>query len=162
MESPCLRSPMSPVPYGSLRTCSFEIRGQPLLSQRRGDCKTTFCTFEGMAIDIQDPSDVLLDGNLCTMDICDGTDPLNLPFANGAPFLGKDYGICIDGEYQDCFDLSPDPLCPEGLTCFKTDCLPSTCSDNLMSGKETDLDCGGPDCPPCFVGASCLEPRIPA
>jgi len=138
--------------------CALEIAGgQPLASQRRGDCMTTFCTFDGLSTDVQDPSDVMLDGNLCTIDICDGYEPLNLPLANGAPYLGKDFGICIDGKYQDCSDTIPILLCPGGLTCFKTDCLPSTCTDNQMNGQETSADCGGPECLSCFVGETCLE-----
>jgi hypothetical protein len=30
------------------------------------------------------------------------------------------------------------------------------CFDGTMDGMETDMDCGGPDCGPCDVGAMCL------
>ena len=31
-----------------------------------------------------------------------------------------------------------------------------TCSDNMMNGNETGIDCGGPDCPSCGTGQGCL------
>ena len=30
------------------------------------------------------------------------------------------------------------------------------CNDGIQNGEETDIDCGGPDCPPCEVGMSCI------
>jgi hypothetical protein len=33
--------------------------------------------------------------------------------------------------------------------------VPTSCSDNVRNGGETDIDCGGP-CPPCADGQSCL------
>jgi hypothetical protein len=35
-------------------------------------------------------------------------------------------------------------------------CQPPSCSDNVTNGSETDVDCGGPSCPKCAVGNSCL------
>jgi hypothetical protein len=31
----------------------------------------------------------------------------------------------------------------------------ATCSDGVKNGNETDVDCGGPDCPPCANGRLC-------
>ena len=36
-------------------------------------------------------------------------------------------------------------------------CADPTCDDGAPNGKETDVDCGGPDCAPCPVGGGCLE-----
>src|SRR5262245_58887348 len=30
-----------------------------------------------------------------------------------------------------------------------------TCRDGIQNGTETDLDCGGPVCPPCGAGSKC-------
>ena len=30
-----------------------------------------------------------------------------------------------------------------------------TCTNDVMGETETDVDCGGPDCPPCELGSSC-------
>jgi cysteine-rich repeat protein len=34
-------------------------------------------------------------------------------------------------------------------------CIAATCSDGARNGDETDVDCGGPACGPCPVGAAC-------
>ena len=34
-----------------------------------------------------------------------------------------------------------------------------SCSDRLQNGEETDVDCGGPGCPPCAIGKGCLRVR---
>jgi hypothetical protein len=39
--------------------------------------------------------------------------------------------------------------------CIKT----SSCNDGLTNGHETGSDCGGPDCPSCVDGLSCILPR---
>lgn len=31
-----------------------------------------------------------------------------------------------------------------------------TCSDGIKNGRETDVDCGGPDCPPCALDQVCI------
>jgi hypothetical protein len=53
--------------------------------------------------------------------------------------------IC-DGEADDDCDGLPDDKDP--------DC---TCSDGILSGQETDRDCGGPECPPCSHGSACTR-----
>jgi hypothetical protein len=30
-----------------------------------------------------------------------------------------------------------------------------SCSDSTLNGNETDVDCGGPDCPKCSLGKTC-------
>ena len=35
----------------------------------------------------------------------------------------------------------------------------SSCSDGLIDGDETDVDCGGPVCPACQLGMTCVLPR---
>ena len=32
-----------------------------------------------------------------------------------------------------------------------------TCTDGIKNGSETDVDCGGPDCPPCPTGRLCAD-----
>ncbi|MDC0716620.1 lamin tail domain-containing protein [Nannocystis bainbridge] len=60
------------------------------------------------------------------------------------------------------------PACPDGDACvLDDDCaghscidgscgpVPATCDDELQNGDETDLDCGGPDCPACGESQAC-------
>ncbi len=57
-------------------------------------------------------------------------------------YLGICYPICGDGE--DCDDS--DAVCESDVGR-----VPS-CDDGLQSGAQTDVDCGGPVCPPCDDG----------
>ena len=53
--------------------------------------------------------------------------------------------------------------CSADVECASDDCrddgtcapAAATCSDALKNGNETDVDCGGTDCPPCADGATC-------
>lgn len=43
--------------------------------------------------------------------------------------------------------------CGAGMTCED----PPSCTNAILDGDETDVDCGGPDCDPCDDGDDCLE-----
>jgi len=45
--------------------------------------------------------------------------------------------------------------CTGGDFCIVGACQHS-CSDGGKNGAETDVDCGGPECPPCSTGKTCL------
>jgi hypothetical protein len=50
--------------------------------------------------------------------------------------------------------------CQPGLNCvgsFPATCAPppSTCSNGIVDGDETDIDCGGPTCPACQLDYDC-------
>jgi cysteine-rich repeat protein len=48
--------------------------------------------------------------------------------------------------------------CAAGETCVDGVCTPpASCSDAFKNGNETDVDCGGPDCPKCADSKACLS-----
>ena len=49
-------------------------------------------------------------------------------------------------------------VCEAGTACRNGSCmaLPATCQDLVRNGTETDVDCGGTECPACAIGRSCL------
>lgn len=57
-------------------------------------------------------------------------------------------GVCYGG-------CSDDGDCADNEECLQGACLAPSCDDGLQSGAQTDVDCGGPDCPPCPPGAGC-------
>ncbi len=73
---------------------------------------------------------------------------------------GGDCGGCYDG--SDCVD-GTDCLvgvCTDGICgdCVGSGCItPPTCTDGLTDGNETDVDCGGADCPGCADGSNCID-----
>ncbi len=72
-------------------------------------------------------------------------------YGNGAVFVRAILDTPPDGE-------PGPPTCTDGkrngketgVDCGGPDCPAcSTCTDGIKNGKETGVDCGGPDCPPC-------------
>ena len=50
-------------------------------------------------------------------------------------------------------------VCPTGDNCMAGSCINpvhATCTDGIKNGQETDVDCGGPQCPACQTGKACL------
>ena len=52
----------------------------------------------------------------------------------------------------DCTDASK-PVCSASGVC-----VVASCNDGLKNGGETDIDCGGADCPKCAAGKTCSAP----
>ncbi len=88
----------------------------------------------------------------CTDDVCDANDmPVSTPKAAGDPCAG---GVCDGtGECVECVEAEDcdDPL--QG--CMRNTCISIDCGDSQRNGTETDIDCGGPTCPPCADGLGC-------
>jgi hypothetical protein len=65
--------------------------------------------------------------------------------------------VNLQGDSRHCGSCGH--ACGPGETCFEGNCTSSqpgsTCSDGIKNGAETDVDCGGPDCPPCATGKAC-------
>jgi hypothetical protein len=48
-------------------------------------------------------------------------------------------------------------LCDAPLTCDIEWCVPAHCTNMSKEFDESDLNCGGPDCRPCFPGQKCVS-----
>ena len=71
----------------------------------------------------------------------------------GGPFMNNPAcSPCVDGKMcttdSDCIDK----VCGPTMTCS-----PHSCTDGVQNGSETDVDCGGLDCPKCGPTKSCLS-----
>ncbi len=53
----------------------------------------------------------------------------------------------------DCAE--PVLFCAESSSPAVSRCISAACADGLQNGTETDIDCGGADCPACDVGQAC-------
>jgi hypothetical protein len=166
-----------------------------------GSCQQAVCV-SGNCGFAADDSNLPVDGNQCTQDLCSGGVPSHPPepisttcnqdggshcdgagncvpascvdgiqnegetdidcggpncagCANGKNCLGDtdcSSGICNNGT---CVECVSGPDCPSGV-CSSFTCAAATCTDAFKNGSETDIDCGGPDCPGCVAGKSCL------
>jgi hypothetical protein len=47
------------------------------------------------------------------------------------------------------------PLPTGGTVVIPPAPIPATCRDGIQNGSESDVDCGGPDCPRCRIGQRC-------
>jgi hypothetical protein len=76
-------------------------------------------------------------------------------------------GTCIDPRSDVAHCGSCGTKCKSGQTCVKGKCVTTgsggqttpptpTCADGIKNGNETDVDCGGPTCPKCADGKTCL------
>jgi hypothetical protein len=56
--------------------------------------------------------------------------------------------------------FAPDDLAIEAVDLAESpDLVPGPCQDQVLDGRETDLDCGGPACAPCADGKACKVDR---
>ncbi len=121
--------------------------------QTPGDCATVVC--QGSApISNFDAADVLDDGNLCSLETCvDGVGPMSGPAPEGTACGAM---VCDGG--GNCVECNTPADCGAGnQLCLEQQCVAMSCMDGVLSGNETDTDCGG-DCLPCGVGDDCQEP----
>ena len=118
--------------------------------QTPGDCNKIVCQ-SSAAIDTFDATDTTDDGNLCTTEICvEGVGLQTAPSAAGSDCGG----LVCDGASNcvQCIDV--DDCLGGGEICQSNQCVPATCNDNIQSGTETDIDCGG-RCLACENGLDC-------
>ena len=120
-------------------------------SQLYGDCRVTTCDGQGGLSSADDINDVYEDGNECTVDYCDGGVTVHTLEGLGAPCT---QGYCnANGSCVECIVtmhcIAPD-VCKAGT------CVPQSCTNTLLDGQETDVDCGG-ECLPCSLGKVCAN-----
>ncbi len=138
-------------------TCGEEPRqdGTAIDMQTPGDCKKAVC-MGGAVTNQNDDGDVLDDNNACTTDTCSGGNPTSAPTEAASPCDMGAAKLCDgNGNCVQCLfsaDCPPEaPVCDTGTHT----CIPATCGDGDKNGLETDVDCGGGQCPPCKDGQDC-------
>ncbi len=102
----------------------------------------------------------LCDPGLCL--VCDGEGNCVTVCTDGQTCVN---GTCVDtcdppcnpGKCEVCQQGKCVSICGTGERCENGTCTGGTCNDGVKNGDETDVDCGGPDCPPCGLGKHCLD-----
>jgi hypothetical protein len=151
----------------------------PVGPQIMGTCHTNVCDGAGSVISIVDDTDVPVDGNDCTDDVCTNGAPSNPFKAAGSPcgsgLVCNAVGLCTGCTLDEQCQPPAYMLCDDDTnTCF---CTPVTCAlagktcgvidngcggaldcdDGIQNGDEGDVDCGAlPSCAnPCANGMTC-------
>jgi len=108
-------------------TCGFNYtaNGTPVSSQTLGDCKKNQCNGSGTTVTVNDNTDLPVDNNQCTGDVCTNGVPTNPPVAqntacnqNGGTYC-NDSGVCVG-----CTDASQ---CPG----MDNECQTRTCNSGV-------------------------------
>jgi hypothetical protein len=134
------------------RTCiggscgfAYAAAGKPLAAQTAGDCKQSQCDGAGNVVEAPLESDVPVDGNQCTNDVCSGSLPSNPASSSGTP--------CTEGGGKVCNGTGACVACMLGSDCPGSDtpcsyrtCINSTCGTaTLAAGTPTSSQTPG-DC----------------
>jgi hypothetical protein len=134
---------------------SFTASGTAVASQSSGDCKLHVCDGAGNVTAQNDDSDLPVDGNQCTDDVCTNGVPSHPPLPAGTTCT-QNGGTKCDGTGV-CVECTVGTDCPS-LICTNFVCVAASCEDGVQNGLETDVDCGGGLCPACAPTATCSVP----
>ena len=112
-------------PVCTNHACGFTLAafGVPSTVQVPGDCRTVTCDGKGGTVKLDDPTDVPVDNNPCTLDQCTGdyTLPANPPSVAGTPCTDAGGKVCDGGGACVACNVTAD--CPGG-TCTGHACVP--------------------------------------
>jgi len=151
---------------------SYSAAGTALPMQPPGDCEEAQCDGSGGVVDVPDDTDVVVDGNQCTSDVCEGGVPSNpsLPAGTGCDQNGgqlcNSTGACVEcltsGHCADqtCVGFDCTGVCaPDQTQCVGN--VPQSCdgNGNWVDGVLCQAYCGQGACmnpPSCQgLGAAC-------
>ncbi len=133
------------------RTCTagacgsaFTAAGTPTSMQTAGDCKKNVCDGMGNVVSQTDDTDVPVDGNACTSDVCTAGVPSNPPAPAGTP-CGSGGAVCNGmGMCAGCVTAGDCP--PTGNPCLSPVCNAGACGTTPVAmGTPTSMQTPG-DC----------------
>lgn len=133
---------------------TFEVDGKLVPGQAAGDCGRLECDGKGQVHRVVDVLDLPLDGLDCTQDVCDVDGmPSHAPAAKGSKCAQNSGQVC--DAMGVCVQCNYDTDCSGGGLCKMGNCVSPQCTDGISNGNETDIDCGGSDCPACGTDFLC-------
>ena len=130
-------------------------------------CTVNYCYRPGGTGSCASDSKNCDDGNDCTADFCTNNQcapqPVPDKFQCTDGLACNTYSQCFSGK---CTPVSPYSTCVIGTpcevdagcashSCIAGKCAFNSCYDGLLSGDETDLDCGGSCAVKCMAGQKC-------
>jgi len=127
------------------RTCGVVNvqRGTPLAAQTAGDCSVAQCDGAGGVMAVNDDSDFVDDGNVCTDDVCTSGTASHPPRAPRASCLGS--SLCDgQGNCVACLaatDCGVDSVCQTHVCTTDHTCDVSNVGSGTPAGTQTPGDC---------------------
>ena len=124
-------------------------------------CAAWLLAGPGCSSDEEEATDSAEDGGGLLLDAGadPGTDDAASPCSDGVQNGDESDVDCGGGDCLPCSDYA---TCRSGDDCSSGYCRdgrcqtpPTPCFDEEQGEEETDVDCGGPDCPPCEADQSC-------
>ena len=129
--------------------CNGQIDENVSLTQTPGDCRTNVCSGGGVT-SVPDNTDLPVDGNQCTADVCTAGVPSNPPLSPGDS-CNQGGGTMCDGAGA-CVQCVTASLCPgQDTECQVRTCNAGTCGFNYTSAgipvaAQTPGDCKKNQC----------------
>jgi hypothetical protein len=124
---------------------SFTAPGTRAAAQSPGDCLVNVCNAGNVEPRV-DPTDVFVDGNACTQDLCTGGTPSNPPVASGTT-CGQNGGLFCDADGT-CVRCLSDANCDlsHDAACTKTHCVAGACVPVPEPANTPVADTAAGDC----------------
>jgi hypothetical protein len=118
--------------------------GTPVVAQVAGDCKVLECNGNGTPVAVEDDTDIPVDGNACTDDVCTAGSPSNPPLAMDDSCGGTNkcdgQGHCVG-----CFVAAncpgSDTVCQARTCDVNGVCGVDNVADGTPAGAQTAGDC---------------------
>ena len=134
------------------RTClanacgfSYQLAGTPVAMQTEGDCQVSQCDGAGAVVSVAADTDLPVDGNQCTDDICTAGTPSHPNTASGVACDENGGQLCNgNGACVECLTAA---TCPgQDTECQTRTCMASACGiDFTMAGTDVAAQIAG-DC----------------
>jgi hypothetical protein len=127
-------------------TCGTSLitNGTPVVAQKTSDCQVLECDGSGLAVAVEDDTDVPVDGNVCTDDVCTAGVPSNPPLADTVSCGGHNscdgQGHCLGCTVAaDC--PGSDSVCQSRTCDMNRVCGVDNAGDGTPAGAQTTGDC---------------------
>ncbi|MFZ5445251.1 MAG: lamin tail domain-containing protein [Myxococcota bacterium] len=133
-------------------TCgvSWVASGTPIAAQTAGDCRQTQCNGSGGTTLAVDDSDLPVDGNQCTQDVCSAGTPSNPAVASGGACAQNGGTVCNGA--GTCVQCNVTADCPGASSeCSTVSCSSNTCGTTFVAAgtvmtSQTAGDCRQNQC----------------
>jgi len=138
-------------------TCgtSYAASGTPTSVQNTGDCQKNVCNGSGAIISAADNTDIFVDNNACTSDLCTNGTPSNPPLTAGSTCY--EGGKMCDGAGKCVACIKASDCAGTDSTCSWRTCTANVCGTAKAASGATCTEGGGHVCDAWGTCVACLK-----